>query len=230
MGEPIRDIVEQSLGERVLSRIRGDVLSLKFAPGEITSERSLETLYGVSRTPIRQALAELIREGLVVKADRGYTVAPFDLRQLGEIFEYREVVEDAAVRLACERATPEAIDAILRTVDDGLNEFTPNDWYEVGLDVHVQIAALSENRFLRDAVQDAVNRTIRGRWLVASSPEARAIAHREHNEILALVRQRKAEEAAAVIRKHAQDVRVQILHALENSRRLFGARGFVEGD
>lgn len=230
MGEPVRDIVEQSLGDRVLSRIRGDVLSLKLAPGEVTSERSLETLYGVSRTPIRQALAELIREGLVVKADRGYTVAPFDLRQLEEIFEYREVVEDAAIRLACERATPEAIDAILRTVDEGLNDFTPDDWYEAGLDVHVQIAALSENRFLRDAVQDAVNRTIRARWLVASSPEARAIAHREHSEILALVRQRKAEEAAAVIRKHAQDVRAQILHALENSRRLFGTRGFVEGD
>lgn len=230
MGEAAAIVTEQPLGERVLSRIRGDILSLKLAPGEVVSERSLETTYGASRTPIRQALAELIREGLVIKAERGYTVAPFDLRQLEEIFEYREIVEDAAIRLACERAKPDELDAILHTVDQGLSDFTPNDWFEVGLDVHVQLAALSGNRFLRDAVQDAVNRTIRARWLVASSPEARAIAHREHNEIIALVRQRKTEEAAAAIRRHARDVRGQILHALEDSRRLFGARGFVEGD
>ncbi|WP_202901447.1 GntR family transcriptional regulator [Nitratireductor aquibiodomus] len=116
MGEAAKEMTEQPLGERVLSRIRGDVLSLKLAPGEVVSERSLETTYGVSRTPIRQALAELIREGLVVKAERGYAIAPFDLQQLEEIFEYREIVEDAAIRLACERATPEELDAILRTV------------------------------------------------------------------------------------------------------------------
>ena len=229
MAETVRDMLEQPLGERVLSQIRGDVLSLKLAPGEITSERTLEATYGASRTPIRQALAELIREGLVIKVERGYVVAPFDLKQLAEIFEFREVVEDAAIRLACKRATPEDLDAIVRTVDDGLTDFTPDDWFKAGLDVHVQLAALSGNRFLRDAVQDAVNRTIRGRWLVVRSQEGRIRAYREHSKIIELVRQRRTEEAAAAIRKHARDVREQILQALEDSRRLFGARGFVEG-
>lgn len=222
-----RQETAQPLGARALSRIRGDILSLRLAPGEGITERSLETSYGMSRTPIRQALADLIREGLVVRAERGYTVAPFDLRQLEEIFEYREVVEDAAIRLACARARPEELDTILRTVDRGLSDFTPDSWFEAGLDVHVQLAALSRNRFLRDAVQDAVNRTIRARWLVASSPEARAIAHREHQEIVALVRAGEAEPAAAAIRRHAHDVRAQIMRALEESRRLFGARGFA---
>lgn len=229
MGDAVREMTGQPLGERVLSRIRGDVLSLKLAPGEVVSERSLEAAYGASRTPIRQALAELIREGLIVRAERGYAVAPFDLQQLEEIFEYREIVEDAAIRLACARATPAELDAVLRTVDKGLRDFTPDDWFEAGLDVHVQLAALSGNRFLRDAVQDAVNRTIRARWLVASSPEARAVAHREHNEIVELVRQRRTQEAADAVRRHARDVRAQVLQALEGSRRLFGARGFAEG-
>lgn len=228
MGDAIGDMAGQPLGERVLSRIRGDVLSLKLAPGEVISERSLEAAYGASRTPIRQALAELIREGLIVKAERGYAVAPFDLQQLEEIFEYREIVEDAAIRLACVRATHAELDAVLRTVDKGLSDFTPDDWFEAGLDVHVQLAALSRNRFLRDAVQDAVNRTIRARWLVASSAEARAVAHREHNEIVELVRQRQAEAAADAIRRHARDVRAQVLRALSDSRRLFGARGFAK--
>lgn len=160
---------DQPLAMRALSRMRGDILSLKLAPGEVTSERALEQLYGVSRTPIREALKALIGEGLVVRAERGYAIAPFDLDQLEEIFEYRETVEDAAVRLACQRRTDEALDAIRETIDRGLSEFTPDSWFEAGLDFHVQLAALSGNRFLRDGVQDAVNRTIRARWLVASS-------------------------------------------------------------
>ena len=216
-----------SLGDWVLARIRADILTLKLAPGEVITERYLETSYGVSRTPIRQALIELIREGLVIKSERGYAVAPFNLPQLEAIFEYREVVEDAAIRLACARAEPGEIDAIQETVDRGLTDFTPNGWFRAGLDVHVQLAALSKNQFLRDAVQDAVNRTQRARWLLASSAEVRAVAHREHSEIIALVRQNKAEEAAVAIRRHARDVREQILNALEETRRLLGQRGFV---
>lgn len=218
---------EQPLGARALTLIRGDILALRLAPGEATSERLLEAAYGVSRTPIRQALAELIREGLVVRAERGYAIAPFDLRQLEEIFEYREVVETAAIRMACGRATSAELDALQEAVDRSLGDSTPESWFAAGLDVHIWLAELSHNRFLRDAVQDCVNRTIRARWLVASSPPARAAAHREHNAMIALVRQGDAEAAAEAVRRHTRDVRIQVMQALEASRRLFGARGFV---
>lgn len=219
--------VERSLGQRVMADIRSQILTLTLAPGEPITERLLESRHGVSRTIIRQALTELIRDGFVIKGERGYVVAPFDLRQLDEIFEYREVVEDAAIRLACVRAAPKDLDAIRVSIDRGLTDFTPDAWFEIGLDVHVKLAALSENRFMRDAVQDAVNRTLRARWLVASSAEMRAIAHGEHCEIVQLVRERRAEEAANAVRAHARDVRLQIVQALEDARRLLGARGFA---
>lgn len=218
---------EHSLGQKAMANIRSDILTLTLAPGEPITERFLEARHGVSRTLIRQALAELIRDGFVLKGERGYVVAPFDLKQLEEIFEYREIIEDAAIRLACVRATPDAIDAIRVSIDRGLTDFTPDGWFKIGLDVHVQLAALSGNRFMRDAVQDAVNRTLRARWLVASSAEMRAIAHREHCTIIDLVREKRAEEAADAVRAHARDVRLQIIQALEDARRLLGARGFA---
>ena len=219
---------ESSLGAWVLSRIRADILTLKLAPGEAITERALENIHGVSRTPIREALNELIREGLVAKSERGYQVAPFDIGQLAAIFEYREIVEDAAVRLACERAEPGEIDALRTTIDRGLTDFTPNGWFEIGLDVHVQLAALSRNPFLRDAVEDSVNRTQRARWLLAISAEARAAAHKEHCEIIDLVRRREADAAAEAVRRHGRDVHQQIHRAIEEARRLIGARGFVD--
>lgn len=216
------------LGERVLVRLRADILTMKRAPGEQMSERVLESEYGASRTPIRQALMELIREGLVWKEDRGYRVAPFDVDELSSIFEYRGIVEEAAIRLACERATPAEIAALQETVDKGLTAFTPNGWFEIGLDVHVQLAALSGNTFLRDAVAETVNRTQRARWLLAGSAELRAIAYREHCEILDLIRRRQPDAAAEAVRRHGEDVHNHIRQALEDARRVMGVRGFAD--
>lgn len=217
-----------NLGRLAHSRIRADILSLGLAPGEVVSERGLQGVYGISRTPIREALAALIREGLVVRTARGYAVAPFDLRELREIFEYREIVEDAAVRLACRNAMAQELDELQRRVDCGLEPFTPDGWFEAGLDVHVRIAELSRNRFLCQAVRDSVNRTLRPRWLLASSEEARAVSHREHSEIVSLIRSQDEEGAARAIRLHGRDVRDRILSAISDSRRIFGARAFTD--
>lgn len=216
-----------NLGEQVFAKVRADILSLALVPGQAISERDLQATYGASRTPIRQALLQLSHAGLVVRTGRSYAVAPIDLQQMAEIFEYREIVEDAAIRLACERATAAELDDIRETIDRGLADFTPEVWLEVGYDLHVQLAALSGNRFLRDAVKDVVTRTARARWLASSSPEGRQIAYREHCVILDLVRAGKAEDAAAAIRQHGREVRDQIMEAIEERRRFFGAQGIV---
>lgn len=216
-----------NLGEQIFAKVRADILALALVPGQAISERDLQATYGASRTPIRQALLRLSHEGLVVRTGRSYAVAPIDLQQMVEIFEYREVVEDAAIRLACERATPADLDGIRETIDRGLADFTPEIWFEVGYDVHVQLAALSGNRFLRDAVKDVVTRTARARWLLASSAEGRENAHREHCAILDLVRAGKADAAAAAIREHGREVRDQIMEAIGERRRFFGAQGIV---
>jgi len=224
-GQPVP--VERSLSDRVHSHIRADILLLKLAPGEVIAERALERSYGASRTPIRQALAQLIREGLIIKTARGYAVAPFDLQEIDESFEYRELIEDAAIRLACERAKPNDLDAIQETIDRGLTDFTPDSWFETRLDVHVRLAELSGNRFLRDAVQDVITRTMRIRWLVANTVEGREAAYREHSEIVRLVRAGDAEAAAAALRHHGREVRRQAYRAIEESRRYLGARSFA---
>ena len=72
---------EMPRAERALQEIRKDILSMAFAPGEPVSERALEERYGMSRTPIRAALAALTAEGLIVRDPRrGYMIAPIDLR------------------------------------------------------------------------------------------------------------------------------------------------------
>ncbi|WOI33476.1 GntR family transcriptional regulator [Tritonibacter scottomollicae] len=215
--------------ERALQEIRRDILSMAFAPGEPVSERALEERYGMSRTPIRAALAALIGEGLIVRDPRrGYMIAPIDLQEIHDLFEFREELEDTAVRLACRRARPEDLDALRRTVERGRTDFEVEDWMASGLDVHVELAALSGNPFLRDAVHAAVGRALRLRWLLASDKTQRDAAFKEHSEILDLVAAGDEDEAARKIRLHTQAVRDQILAAVEGARRFLGTRGVVD--
>ena len=114
-------------------RLRTAILSLELVPGERISERSLESLLGASRTPIRAALMRLENEGLTQREGRGWKVTPIDLAEVRAIMEYREAVEVAAVRLAVERADDEELAALLalaeahRGCDDeetGLRDFS----------------------------------------------------------------------------------------------------------
>ncbi len=218
---------DASAREEATRRLRADVMGLTLAPGEAITERALEALYGVSRTVVREALTQMIYEGLVQRAQRGYIVAPFDLYELNELFAYRDVVEDAVVRLACRHARIDELDAIQAEIEAGLREFTPEGWMEIGLDFHVRLAALSRNRFLCAAVQDITTRTYRARWLAISAGSGSQITHDQHTEILRRIRAKDEDGAAEAVRAHAREVHKQVLASIEASRRILGRRSVV---
>lgn len=211
----------------LLSRLRFAILSLDLVPGEQISERALEQQFQVSRTPIREALLHLLRDGLVMRDGRSYAIAPFDMAEITEVFAFRDMIEPQAVRLAAELARPEEIAAIRHSVNLSHDEFTPERWLEMGLDFHVRCAALSRNRCLVTAMQDVTMRTLRARWLSFASEEGRRTTHREHGEILDLIEAHDADGAAQAVLAHSASVRREVLQAIENARRFIGRRGVV---
>lgn len=222
-------VIDHQEGRDLLSRLRFSILSLELVPGEPISERSLEAQFKMSRTPIREALFHLVRDGLVIREGRGYAVAPFDMDEIDEVFAFRDIVEPAAVRLAARLATVAETDAIRRSITLGHQEFTPERWLELGLDFHVRCAALSRNRCLTAAMQDVTLRTVRARWLSFASEEGRATTHREHSEILDLICARDEDGAARAVLAHSAAVRQEVREAIRNARRFMGRRGVVGG-
>lgn len=100
---PLRDGVFTTLRRAIL---RGD-----FHPGERLMEVRLANILGVSRTPVREAIRMLQLDGLVVNIPhRGAEVARITEKDLQNVLEVREGLEDLAVRLACERITEEQLD------------------------------------------------------------------------------------------------------------------------
>jgi len=198
-------------------RLRAGILALERVPGERVSERGLEAELGASRTPVRAALSRLQAEGLIRRDDRGWSIAPLDLGELRQVAEFREAVEVAAVRLAVERADAATLDRL-----DALLEQQPADpeggvrW---GEEFHAELGALSGNRLLTDAIRTAMATLSRTRWLEVVTPDSRAAQLAEHRAILAAIRARDADTAAALAAAHA---RASAAHA---ERLLRGARG-----
>src|SRR5262249_40364144 len=129
-------------------KLRELILSLDLGPGERLSERWLEAKFGGSRTPVRAALIRLEAEGLVQREGRNWTVSPIDLREIEALYEFREPVEAAAIRLVCRRADAgdlDALEALLDSCDAGAPR---EEWHRIGTEFHVGLARLSGNPFI----------------------------------------------------------------------------------
>lgn len=95
--------------ERAYRQLRGEILNGALAPGAGLLEVEQAERTGVSRTPLREAMARLIADGLVAgRTGRGFAVAEISVESIGELYELRQALEVQAVRLAAERRDPQA--------------------------------------------------------------------------------------------------------------------------
>jgi DNA-binding GntR family transcriptional regulator len=117
MTEPLPD---HSLADAVADRLRADILSGVYGPGDRLVERRLAHRFGVSHIPLREALARLVEEGLVARPPRrGARVASLSPRMLEEVSSLRVVLEQFAMRRLQGRFTPVAR-AELQAIVDGM--------------------------------------------------------------------------------------------------------------
>lgn len=212
--------------DQVYDQVRRAILSLDIVPGARLSERGLESEFGASRTPVRAALMRLQREGLVARDGRSWQATPIDLDEVAAIAEYRQAVEAAGARLACERASDADLARFEEVVTAQSTE--PDDEHagmRRGSDFHEGLAALSGNPFIVRAVSDAVTRMARPRWLEMRTEEGRAAAWREHADIVAAVMRRDPDAAASAIAQHTQANLERLLISIRSDRRSLGARG-----
>ena len=108
---PLRDVVFRT--------IRNDILEGDLKPGERLMEIQISKRLGVSRTPIREAIRMLEREGLVTLIPRrGAFVAEMETKQLNDVLEVRRALEELAAELAAQRITREELEALAAAADE----------------------------------------------------------------------------------------------------------------
>jgi DNA-binding GntR family transcriptional regulator len=109
----------QALVTDVADRLRGAILHGRFAPGERLREGQLATMLDVSRGPVREALAVLQREGLVlIKHHRGATVINLSIEDVEEVYSLRRALERLAIQWAIRKAQAKDVDSLDTAIRD----------------------------------------------------------------------------------------------------------------
>ena len=174
-----------------------------YRPGDRLVENELAERFGVSRTPIREALQRMETQSLLTRDGRSLIVASLDHNQISELYTVRAELEGLAVRLAARHATPEEVQVLQQMLmtDRALTD-DPQALARANRRFHKQIHLASHNRFLVQQL-DLVYRSMA--LLARSSIEAEGRGPDtldEHEAIVAAIAGGNGDTADAALRHH----------------------------
>jgi DNA-binding GntR family transcriptional regulator len=189
--------------EILLSKIENMIINGSMMPGERLDEMMLAKKYGVSRTPVREAIRALTAIGLVQNTGRqGAEVAQISISMLIEMFELMAVLEGMCAQLAARRATEKELQEMYAThklLEKTFKIGTHNEFYDVNLKFHDQLYNASHTQYLADETLRLRRRLSPYRMRVTFQPGRMRATLGEHSEILKAIKQgnsQKAKDAA----------------------------------
>jgi len=181
----------RSLTETVLAQLREAIVSGDLELGSALSERALAVKLGVSKTPVREALAQLRVEGLVrIYPQRGAYVFTLSAHEVIALCEFRQTLEAAALRLAIERHPGELADEIREIVGQMETARRRNDTKAyLGADTRFHQAFFRHcgNDYLVDTYELHVGKIAALRTHLAAKPLHTEMSYREHCELSGLI-------------------------------------------
>ena len=174
-----------------------------YKPGDRLVESELAERFGVSRTPIREALQRLETQSLLERDGRSLIVASLDHNQMAELYIVRRELEGLAARLAAKHATEEEIRVLqemVATDDELVND--PPALSRANRRFHEQIHLASHNRYLVQQL-DLVHRTMALMATTSLAAEGRGeLAQSEHKNIVQAIANRDENAAARALQDH----------------------------
>jgi DNA-binding GntR family transcriptional regulator len=203
-----------SFAERAYQEIRKAVLDGRLSPGAHLSVPDLAQRLGVSRSPVREAVARLEREGLAVSSPhRGAVVAPMSGEDLRQLYDLREALEGLAARLAASNAADEELTELQQRWERhaGIVEQGDIDQH-VGADLafHARVAEFARNRRLREMLGLLTAQIRVALYSTAAQPGNPQLAIREHRALLDALLQHDPDLAEQRARAHVQRVKAAI--------------------
>lgn len=174
-----------------------------YRPGDRLVESELAERFGVSRTPIREALQRLETQSLLARDGRSLIVASLDHNQMAELYVVRRELEGLAARLAAQHATKEEVRILREMVEDD-NALTDNPaaLARANRRFHKQIHLASHNRYLVQQL-DLVHRTMALMATTSLAAQGRGqIAQAEHDAIVKAIEARDEAAASRALREH----------------------------
>jgi DNA-binding GntR family transcriptional regulator len=215
----------KSLASGVYERIKAEIFDFALLPGDRFTESEVAELVGVSRTPVREALYRLEREGYIaVSARNGWSVKPFDFAAFENLYDVRVILELAAVRKLCETECMPELQDLKDTwfAPAGQRVGEAHTLCDLDEAFHQKLVIAAANPEMARIHRDISERIRIIRRLDFTQAERIDTTYEEHAEILRNVERRRLDQAQQLLRAHIEAskavVRQITLHRLHSAR------------
>jgi DNA-binding GntR family transcriptional regulator len=213
----------KSLGEHVFESLKQAIIQGNITAGEWLVESHIAETLGISRTPVREAIHKLEREGLIERQPRGgFTVLGLNRNDIEETFGIRSVLEGYAARLAAEKHKKEELAPLEKKIEEFQNalERKKMDVLPViNTEFHDMLYALSKSPKLVHMINGLQDQIYRYRELILKEKRFAVTSNRDHFELLKLIRKRDVEGAEHLVRDHILRGQEMVLKEYDRQRR-----------
>lgn len=201
-------IARSTLHDELVERLRDMITEGDLPAGEKVNEKGLTEAFGVSRTPLREALKVLASEGLVtLMPNRGATVTKLTERDLNEVFPVLAVLEALAGELACGNMSVAEIAEVRKLHEAMVAQYKAGDlhgYFQTNQRIHDSLLEGSKNATLIAQHKNLAGRVRRARYMANLSRARWRNAVAEHEEILSALERRDGAALAPLLRAHLE--------------------------
>lgn len=206
------------MAARVVQALKREIVLGRRRPGEHLAEERIAAELGVSRGPVRQALRQLVRDGLAYTLPNGRTrVSGLSEQDLADLYRLRLQLETTAVELAAQRAGDDEL-AALQAIVDSLGQAENQDGTALDLELHRQVVNCAHSLPLAqlwNSLSDTIGALVAATRLEGFDPAA---VLEQHREIVAALRRRDAAAASHWLSIHLLKARDLLLDHLRTTR------------
>jgi len=196
----------KSLTSVVTDHVRTMIINGDVPLGSVITERKIAAELNVSKTPVREALAQLRNEGLVtIVPQSGVRVFTLSAREVREICAFRRALESAALTLAMQAHPKElakALSAIVTKMEKALKLGDQRTYLTLDTDFHLAFFDWCENYYLRSSYALYSGKIAALRTHLANKPQHTSLSFKEHGEIVEAVRSGKVTALTDVLERH----------------------------
>lgn len=217
----VSTVVRPSLADQVYDRLVDAILSGKLETGAALNVAEIADDLKVSPSPVRDAIARLVSEGLAANhPNRRTTVTRFTERDVREILKVREILECGAARLAAEKIDAAGIarlrDTAARCAALYGDVSRKKEMLDLDNEFHLQIADAAGNLTLKEEIVRCKRRVILMQWM-KMVPHVMGKAYAGHLEVIAALERRDADAAERMMRDHIVEALDFLLEGLGTS-------------
>lgn len=202
----------------VYNELKNKIVSLELMPGQILMVQQLSKDFGISRTPVREAVVRLRDDGLVEESDgRKFRVSEITWRMIDDIYETRQALEGLVVSRLAESLVPEQIerlDSLLGQMRQAVGQGDLARYFELDDEFHGALLRIHDNRVILSCIGRIKDQQQRIRFLTEGARDRTEESLAEHERILQSLRAHDGAGASEQMRLHLQLAREDIKNLL----------------